>query len=174
METFFKLPVKKILKDENESYISYHYTYYSGKSINNYKYEYEIMISHIKSNGKHYLSTIIIDNTKNKSKEFKIQTITNNTLNKLQDRIDTYLSKLDIYEKFVNSWQKSIDKKRVSMENNIIIEINNNEITQKNGEKYTMFDWQIGKTKEELNEEMITHCLETIKSYQEYINKEDN
>lgn len=171
-ERLFKLPVNRILEDEGKNHnVTNRYIYYSGKKLILH-YEYEIEISHIKD-GDHYLAVGIRDSAKNKIKRYKIRSITKSSLQKLQERIDAHLEELGLTTKFVNHWQTLIDQGKRHLEEKLIVDISGDEITLKNGEKHTLYDWQRGKTIEELNRRTIEFYTTSIKSYEDSIKRED-
>ena len=170
METIFKLPIS-ILKENDNSYIIHHYSYYNGNKTYN-TYEYEINISHIKASGEHYLYVSINDNIKKKNKVFKIHSITKNSLNKLQERIDTYINKLGITTKFINSWQKLIDEHKQHLENVMVLEIKGDKVITKTGE-HPIYFWQEDKTIEEINNIFIENYNKAVESYKNYIKLEE-
>lgn len=172
MEKLFKLPINKILNDEKNDYVSYHYRYYSGKGTKFEPGDYAIGISHIKNTNEHFLYVHIDDNVKNTSKQYKLRSITNNALDKLQEQIDKYLSKRGINEKFINSWQRLINESKTRLENELVIEINGNEVITKSG-KHPIYFWQENKTIEEINESLTNEHTKTINSYEQYIIRED-
>ena len=174
MEKLFKLPINKIMNDENSDYVSYHYTYYSGEGTKYNPGKFAIGISHIKNINEHYLLVYINDNIKDTHKEYKIKKINQTSLNKLQEQIDTYLTKKKVEEVFVNSWQLLIDKSNKDMIEKKVVAIEDDEITLNDGSKFKMLDWQIGKTIEELNEIHEKKCLDVIEGYKQYIKREDN
>lgn len=164
MERIFRLPIS-ILKEKDNKQITHHYTYYSGN-------EYEINISHIRVNGKHYLSCNIIDNINKSNEEFKIRSITQTTINELQEKIDTHLSKLGITTKFINSWQRLIDEHKEHLDSVMVIEIKGDKVITKNGEEPMCF-WQEDKSVEEINNIFIENYNNAVESYREYIINED-
>ena len=166
MEPIFKLPIS-ILNEKDNSYIIHHYKYYNGnKTYSTYKYE--INISHIKASGEHYLYVSINDNVKKKNKVFKIHSITENSFKKLQERIDTYINKLGITTKFINSWQELIDENKQHLDNEMVIEIKGDKVITKTGE-HPIYFWQEDKTIEEINNILIENYNKAIESYKDYI-----
>lgn len=172
MEKLFKLPINKILSDEKNDYVSYHYLYYSGKGTKYKPGKYAIGISHIKSSNEHFLCVHIDDNVKDTNKQYKLRSVTKNALNKLQEQIDKYLIKKDINEKFINSWQHLINESKTRLENSLIIEINGSEVTTKN-EKRAIYPWEENKTIEEINEFLTNQHMKTFNSYKQFIIRED-
>lgn len=172
MEKLFKLPINKILSDEKNDYVSYHYLYYSGIGTKYKPGKYAIGISHIKNSNQHFLYLHIDDNVKDTSKQYKLRSITKNALNKLQEQIDKYLTKKSVNEKFINSWQHLINESKTRLENSLVIEINEGEVTTKSG-KYPIYPWQKNKTIEEINESLTNEHMKTINSYEQYIIRED-
>ena len=166
MEPIFKLPIS-ILKEKDNSYIIHHYNYYNGNKMYN-TYEYEINISHIKASGEHYLYVSINDNVKKKNKIFKIYSITESSLKKLQERIDTYINKLGITTKFINSWQELIDENKQHLDNEMVIEIKGDKVITKTGE-HPIYFWQEDKTIEEINNILIENYNKEVESYKAYI-----
>ena len=166
MEKIFKLPIS-ILKEKDNSYIIHHYNYYNGNKTYS-TYEYEINISHIKASGEHYLYVSINNNVKKKNKVFKINSITENSLKKLQERIDTYINKLGITTKFINSWQKLIDENKQHLDNELVIEIKGDKVITKTGE-HKIYPWQEDKTIEEINNVLIENYNKAVESYKDYI-----
>lgn len=166
MEPIFKLPIS-ILKENDNSYIIHHYNYYNGNKTYS-TYEYEINISHIKASGEHYLYVSINDNIKKKNKVFKIHSITENSLKKLQERIDTYINKLGITTKFINSWQKLIDEDKQHLDNELVIEIKGDKVITKTGE-HKIYPWQEDKTIDEINKILIENYNKAVESYKNYI-----
>ena len=166
MEPIFKLPIS-ILKEKDNSYIIHHYNYYNGNKTYS-TYEYEINISHIKASGEHYLYVSINDNVKKKNKIFKIHPITEISLNKLQGRINTYISKLGITTKFINSWQELIDENKQHLDNEMVIEIKGDKVITKTGE-HPIYFWREDKTIEEINNILIENYNKAVESYKAYI-----
>lgn len=166
MEPIFKLPIS-ILKEKDNSYIIHHYNYYNGNKTYS-TYEYEINISHIKASGEHYLYVSINDNIKKKNKVFKIHSITEKSIKKLQERIDTYINKLGITTKFINSWQKLIDEDKQHLDNELVIEIKGDKVITKTGE-HKIYPWQEDKTIEEINNVLIENYNKAVESYKDYI-----
>ena len=80
---------------------------------------------------------------------------------------------LGLTTKFVNHWQTLIDQGKRHLEEKLIVDISGDEITLKNGEKHSLYDWQRGKTIEELNRRTIEFYTTSIKSYEDSIKRED-
>lgn len=172
MNQIFKLP-NSILREKDNSYITHHYHYYSGKQINESCFQYEITISHIKADGQCYLLVYIEDKVNNTGKEFKIRSINNSSIIKLQERIDNYLNKLGVTTQFYNYIQKLIDDEKQYLENEYVIEINENEVITKSGNKHTLYPWQENKTIEEINNILIEDYNKSVHSYEKSLKEEE-
>lgn len=172
MKPIFKLP-NSILREKDNSYITHHYHYYSGKQINESCFQYEITISHIKADGQCYLLVYIEDKVNNTGKEFKIRSINNSSIIKLQERIDNYLNKLGVTTQFYNYIQKLIDDEKQYLENEYVIEINENEVITKSGNKHTLYPWQENKTIEEINNILIEDYNKSVHSYEKSLKEEE-
>lgn len=157
----FTLPINAILRAESTE----------GSILNHYEYsseENELTVSHIRDNGKHYVTVSVYIREADKSKKWTIRSINKNTLNTLQTQIDTFLDKFEVDE-FINSWQKLINKKYQDIEEKKIIKIENDIVFLKNGDSFDCPNWYKGKTIEELNREKEKRTLEIIEGYKKYL-----
>lgn len=161
MERKFTLPINAILRAENfDGSILKHYEYSSGKN--------EITVSHIRDNGKHYVTVSVYIREADKTKKWTIRSINETALNSLQSQIDTFLNKFEVDE-FINSWQKLINEEYQDIEEKKIIKIENDIVFLKNGDSFDYPNSYKGKTIEELNSEREKMTLEIIEGYKKYL-----
>ena len=92
----FNLPIDEIIDNEKKQSFCHHYCYFNGKQ--------EISFSH--NRGSFEVDTFNKDDNNDKYvKHWEVKNITKSTINALNERINIFLNKLNITDKFYDIWE---------------------------------------------------------------------